>query len=133
MSERIAVAEPAVPVLRERRVIGHCILETETTEPAVGQVEVHFFAQAPFRADAEAVAEQQHPHHQLGINRGATRVAVERREVLAEIGEIEEPINAAKQMIRGNVCVEVEGIKQSVLVAAVLSHHAAAYSMSAST
>ena len=107
--------------------IGHCILETEATEPAVGQVEVHFFAQPAFRADAEAIAEQQHPHHQLRINRGATRVAVERREMLAEIGEIEETINAAKQMIRGNVRVEVEGMNQSVLVAAVLSHHAATY------
>jgi hypothetical protein len=32
-----------------------------------------------------------------------------------------------------NVRVEVEGIKQSVLVAAMLFHHAAAYSMSVST
>ena len=92
--------------------IGHCILETEATEPAVRQVEVHFLAQAPFRADAEAVAEQQHPHHQLRIDRGATRVAIERREVLAEIGEIEEPINAAQQVVCWNVRVEVEGIKQ---------------------
>ena len=60
-------------------------------------------------------------------------MAIERREVLAEIGEIEEPINAAQQVVCWNVRVEVEGIKQSVLVAAVLSHHAAAYSMSAST
>ena len=60
-------------------------------------------------------------------------MAVERGEVLAQLRQIEEPIDAAEQMIRGNVRVEVEGIEQSVLVAAVLSHHAAAISVPASS
>ena len=59
-----------------------------------------------------------------------TRVAVERREVSAQIRKIEESINRAKQVIRWNVLFEVEGIKQPVLVAAVSSHHAAAFSLS---
>ena len=58
-------------------------------------------------------------------------MAIERCEVLTKLGEIEESINAAEQMICGDVRVEVEGIKQSVLVAAVLSHHAAVFSVPA--
>lgn len=49
--------------------------------------------------------------------------SVEGREVLAQIAEIEEPINTAQQVVGGNVIVEVEGIKQPVLIAAVLTHH----------
>ena len=54
-----------------------------------------------------------------------------RCEVLTKLGEIEESVDAAKQVICRDVRVEVEGIKQSVLIAAVLSHHAAAISVRA--
>jgi hypothetical protein len=47
-------------------------------------------------------------------------------EVLAQIRQVEKPIDAAEQMVRRYVLIKVEGIKQSVLVAAVFSHHAAA-------
>lgn len=43
--------------------------------------------------------------------------------VLAQVDEIEEPINTAQQVVGGDVLVEVEGIKQPVLVTAVLTHH----------
>ena len=47
-------------------------------------------------------------------------MAVERGEMSAQLSQIEEPIDAAEQVIRGNVRVEVEGVEQSVLVAAVV-------------
>ena len=53
-------------------------------------------------------------------------MAVESCEVLAQICKIEKPIDAAQQMIRRYVLIKVEGIKQSVLLAAVFSHHAGA-------
>jgi len=40
MSKGVALTKPAVPILRERRVVRHRILETQPTEPAVGQIEV---------------------------------------------------------------------------------------------
>ena len=43
-------------------------------------------------------------------------MAVERAELLAQLSQIEEPIDAAEQVIRGNVRVQVEGVEQSVLV-----------------
>jgi len=90
---------------------------------------VHYFTQPTLRTDAEAETDQQHPRHQLRIDRGTTRVAVEQGKVPPKIGEIEEPINAAEQMIGRNVRAEVEGLRQSVLVAAVLPHHATAFSL----
>lgn len=54
------------------------------TEPALG-------------ADAEAVANDQHPDHQLRVNRGTARVAVERSEMLAQLAEIKEMIDASQQ------------------------------------
>jgi len=60
-------------------------------------------------------------------------VAIKRREMLAQISQIEEPIDAAEQVIRRNMRLEVEGVEQSVLSAAVLSHHAATSSVPASS
>jgi len=53
-------------------------------------------------------------------------VAVVRFEVLAQICQIELSNNTAEHVVRGHVVVEVEGVKQSVLLAAALSHRAGA-------
>jgi len=50
-------------------------------------------------------------------------VAIKRCEVFAQIVKIEKPINAAQQVIRGNVGFEFEGIKQLVLCAFLLTQH----------
>src|SRR5215211_4332012 len=67
--KQIALPEAPVPVLRESGVIGHPTVQPEPTEPAVGEVEVHFFAKPPLGADAEAVTDDQHPDHQLRVDR----------------------------------------------------------------
>jgi hypothetical protein len=46
------------------------------------------------------------------------------REVLVQLIEIEEVVDASKQMIGGNVIFETEGIKQRLLVATLPTHHA---------
>ena len=46
MAEGITLAESTMPILGEGRVIRYRVFQTEPTEPAVGQVEMHFFAQA---------------------------------------------------------------------------------------
>ena len=38
-------------------------------DTAVRPVEVNLLAQAPLGADAEAIAHDQHPDHQLGVDR----------------------------------------------------------------
>ena len=59
-------------------------VEPEPAEPPVREIEVDLFAEAPLRADAEAIPDDEHPDHQLGIDRRATHRAVERREVAAQ-------------------------------------------------
>src|SRR6202023_1202296 len=59
--QQIALAEAAMAVLRKGRVVGHTPIEPEPAEPAVGEVQVNLFAQPPLRADAQAVADNQHP------------------------------------------------------------------------
>ncbi|BFG80298.1 hypothetical protein PTKU46_83320 [Paraburkholderia terrae] len=71
------------------------ILKTETAKPAIRQIQMDFFTQPPLGADAEAVSDDQHANHQLGIDRGAPRMTVKRRHVLTEVASIEEVIYAA--------------------------------------
>jgi hypothetical protein len=45
MAQHIAVAEAAVPVLGERRVVGHLVVEVEPAEPTEGQPVFDLLAQ----------------------------------------------------------------------------------------
>ena len=56
--------------------------EAKPTEPAIGQIQVHFFAQPALGANAEAVANDQHTDHQLRINGWPACVAVVFSEML---------------------------------------------------
>jgi hypothetical protein len=69
-------------------VIRHHIFQTQSAEPAIRKVQVHFLAQAPFGANAEAVSDNQHPNHKLRIDRAPTRMTVEGSEEGAQIGKI---------------------------------------------
>src|SRR6476646_838169 len=108
MTKRIAFAESAVAVLGKAGVIRHGVLQPQSAEPPVRQVELHLFAQAPLGANTEAVSNDQHPDHQFRINRGPTGVAIERSEMAAQLAQIKESINPAQQMIGRNVSIEIE-------------------------
>lgn len=123
MTERIAVADSTMAVLGEGRMVRNLILQAETTELEIREVQMHFLAQSPLGSNAEAVADDQHPHHQLGIDRRAAGVAIERSEVFAQLVEVEESIDGAQQMVGWNVIVEVEGVKQSLLTAHLRTLH----------
>ena len=87
-------------------------VEPEPAEPAIRQIEMDLFAKPPFGADAHAVADDQHAHHQLGVDRGPTYAAVERLQRSAEIGEVQVAVDAHEQVIGRDVLVEAEIIKQ---------------------
>src|SRR5579872_5067460 len=65
LAQQIARAETAVPALREGRVIRHRAVKPEPAEPAAAEVQVDLLAQPPLRPNAEAIADDQHPDHQL--------------------------------------------------------------------
>lgn len=64
-----------------------------------------FIAQPPLGSDAHAVADNQHPHHQFGINRGTADAAVERLQFCAHLLKIEKSVDAPKQVIFGDVVI----------------------------
>ena len=111
MPQDIALPEPAMTVAREGGVVRHPAVKSQATKPARGQVEVDLLAQAPFGPDAHAVADDQHPHHQFRINRGAADAAVERLQFCAHLLQIEKSVDASKQVIFGDMVIEAEIVK----------------------
>ena len=63
--------------------IGNRIFQPETAKPAISKIEMHLFAQTTLGPNGETIANDQNPDHKLGINRGAARHAVMRRQLLA--------------------------------------------------
>ncbi len=123
LAQDIAVAKAAVAVHREGRMMGNLVLQTQAAEPAVGQVHLHLLAQAPLRADRIAVADQQHPHHQLGTDRRAAQVAVMGPHLAAQPAQVQNRIDPPQQMIGRNHVLEIEFIEKTVLPTNSLTHH----------
>ena len=84
---------------------------------------MHLLAQPPLGADADAVADDQHPDHQLRIDRGPADLAVERPQMLARSGQIDEPVDRAQQVIGRHVPLEAELVEQRLLRHRPLAHH----------
>jgi hypothetical protein len=74
---------------------------------------MYLFAQASLGTNAKAIFDDQHPNHEFWVDRRSAGVAVKRREILAQIGEVEKLINAAKKVIGGDVILEIEPRKTS--------------------
>src|SRR5262249_21538551 len=83
VSERVALAEATMAVLGGGRVLGDRVLKSQSAEPTIRQVQMHFLAEPALGSNPEAVPHDQHPDHQLRIDRGASGMAIERREVRA--------------------------------------------------
>ena len=103
--------------------VGNAIGQVETAEPPIRQVEVDLLAEPPLRADPEAVPDQEHPDHQLGIDRRPTDRTVERRETRADLGEVDKPVDRSQQVIRRDMLFERELVEQRALRHLPRSHH----------
>src|SRR5262249_44177815 len=101
------------------------VIEIELAEPAVCKMQLDFLAQPAFRAETVAIAHEQHPHHQLGIDRRATSVAIEVCQLLAQVSQHfrYDRIDPAQQMIWRNAIFEVEQIKKLSLIVRLPTHH----------
>jgi hypothetical protein len=84
---------------------------------------VDLLAEPPLRADAEAVADNQHPDHQLGINRRSPEMAIEARQLAPDLVQLDEPVYRAQQMIGRNMLLKRELIEQRSLLDLLMSHH----------
>jgi hypothetical protein len=125
LAKDVAVAEAPVPILREGRVIGHSPVKAEATEPAIRKVQMDLVTQPPFRTDAHHIAHDQHPQHQLRIDRGSACIAVKGLQPLANIAEFNEPVNRPQHVVTRNMPLETEAVKQRFLRSGPLTHHRA--------
>ena len=123
LAKEIALAKTTVAVLGKRRMIGDVAVEPQATEPAIGKVEVDLVAQPPFGANAEAVADNEHPDHQLRIDRRATRLAVVRLQMRSNLRKVDEPVDPAKQVIVGDMPLKAEAVEQRLLHHPPFAHH----------
>ena len=48
--------------------VRHLPVETKSAEPAIGQIEMNLVAEPTLGPDAEAVVDDQHPDHQIGVD-----------------------------------------------------------------
>ena len=94
-----------------RLTVRHCRFERKPAEPPVGEVEPGLIAQSPHGTDRIAVADQQHPDHQLRIGRRSADLAVERLELLMDHIEVEQRIQLTQQMVRRNLVLEPENCR----------------------
>src|SRR5262245_61141832 len=70
-TEDVAVTEAFVAGPLDRRMIRDLVLDAQTAEPAVRQVDLNLPAEQPLRADGKNVANDEHPDHQHRVNRRA--------------------------------------------------------------
>jgi hypothetical protein len=88
-------------------VLGHLALQPEAAEPSVSKVQVRLLAEPPVRADTEAVADQQHADHQLGINGGpAGGTVVAGQGVAGLSGAMQGLLSARKVVLEAVVAID---------------------------
>jgi hypothetical protein len=76
-------------------------------------MQLDFLAQLPLKANAAAVAHDQHPDHQIGVNRWSADLAVEGFQLPAQVCQHprHDRINPAQQVVRWNTPFEIEQVK----------------------
>ena len=84
---------------------------------------MNLFAETPLGADTEAVPDDEHADHQLGINRWPSQRAVERRELAAQFRQVDKAVDRPQQMISRHMSIEREVVEQHTLFDLPWSHH----------
>ena len=92
--------------------IGDFAVQSESAEPAIGEIEMNLVAKATLGPDAHAVADDQHADHQLWIDRRSAHLTIERLQRLAEVIEGEMSVNAPEHVIGRDVFLKAEIIEQ---------------------
>jgi hypothetical protein len=113
------------PVLGECRVVRDLVVQIELAKPSIGQMQLDFLGELALRADAVAVADDEHPDHQLGIDRRTADVAVMGLELFVQVGKRyrHEHVHAAQQMVLGDPIFQPELVEQTALIAPLPPHH----------
>ena len=132
-AQGIARSETFAPRSTEHRMIWNAVFDPEFTKPPVGQVNLDFSAEPPFRTERKYVADDQHTDHQHRINRRPASVRVERRQLVVHPTQVEQAIDLPYEVVRRHNLVEIKRIKELALTALLPSQHAPLPQMPVST
>src|SRR5579864_2530030 len=99
------------------------VFEREPAKPAIGQVHLNVATQCPLRADREHVADDQHPDHELRINRRPTKLRIERSQLRVYPRQVENAGNPPYRVIAGNSLIKTERIEELLLIMLQPTHH----------
>ena len=101
------------------------VIEVEAAEPPVSQMQIDFLRQPTFRPQTVAVPDNQHPDHQLRINRWPTDLAIIGLQPRVHPAERRrhEYINTPEQVVLRYSIIEPERIEQAFLIPIQPPHH----------
>src|SRR3954449_11530879 len=102
----------------------HIAIEAQSTEPAIGKVQVDLLAQLPLRPDAEAVTHNQHSDQQFRRDRGTTGRAIECHQMRSHAFEINKPVDRPKHVLGWNVPLQRKLVEKSRLIDLPFAYHA---------
>jgi len=98
------------------------LIETETCEPAPGQMHAQLLNQLALAADSVQIANQQNAEQKLRIDRRTTSIAIAVLQPLTHEAEVDMPIDQSQQVVLWNLIIQSEVIEQRFR-ARVLTHH----------
>src|SRR5271169_5821706 len=99
------------------------VLDAEPAEPAIGEVHLHFTADQPLRPDRKHIPHDQHPDHQLRIDRRATYGRVVRCKFAAKPEKLESSVDLPDEVIVRHRIFKVELVEKLTLLAFQTAHH----------
>ena len=87
-------------------------------------MQLNFLGEPALGADAAAVADDEHTDHELGIDRGASDVAVVGLQFLVQVGQCRrhKHVDPSQQIILRNAIIEAELVEQLALVPLLPAH-----------
>jgi hypothetical protein len=86
--------------------IRHLARQAEPTEPSIAQVQMDLLAQPAFRANAVAIADDEHADQQLRVDRRPSGCAVERCQVWPNLAELDEAVDRPQHMVGRHMLLE---------------------------
>src|SRR6185295_15784534 len=92
------------------------VLDAQPAEPTIGKVHLHFTADQPLRTDRKDIPHDQHPDHQLWIDRRAPHRRIMRCKFTAMPRQIESSVDLPNQMIFRNRLAKTKLVEQLTLV-----------------
>jgi hypothetical protein len=104
-------------------VVRHGAVETEPAKPPISEVQVDLVAEPPLRPEPEAIAYNQHPDHQLRVDRRPACLAVERRQLPPQLSQVHKAVYGPEQVVGRHMAIEREVVEQRALVDLPRTHH----------